>query len=143
MNDAHKRESGFTLIEVMIVIAIIGILAAIAIPNFIAYRDKAYCTHAENDADNIIAALASYFATPAHNSLILPINIIGNQNSGGLQNIINGITFPLLNGANTATITGTLPNLTITVHDVDQRCPQSYQAGSANWNNWFYTKTLQ
>ncbi len=38
----RTNEKGFTLIELMIVIAIIGILAAIAIPNFIAYRNKAF-----------------------------------------------------------------------------------------------------
>ncbi len=42
-----NNQKGFTLIELMIVIAIIGILAAIAIPNFIAYRDKSFCSAAE------------------------------------------------------------------------------------------------
>ncbi len=58
------NKKGFTLIELMIVIAIIGILAAIAIPNFIAYRNKAYCSRAESDAANVLAGIACYFAEP-------------------------------------------------------------------------------
>ena len=60
----NSNEKGFTLIELMIVIAIIGVLAAIAIPNFISYRDKAYCTAAEKDAGTIAAALADYYSNP-------------------------------------------------------------------------------
>jgi len=39
-----------------------GILAAIAVPNFIAYRDKAFCVQVEAEANNTIAALTQFYA---------------------------------------------------------------------------------
>ena len=65
----NSNEKGFTLIELMIVIAIIGILAAIAIPNFIAYRNKSYCSRAESDGQNVLAAIACYFAEPENRNV--------------------------------------------------------------------------
>src|SRR5210317_833943 len=91
------NSKGFTLIELMIVIAIIGILAAIAIPNFISYRNKAYCSAAESDANNIAAALADYYAIPSHVAMLSSADITAAKPGGlGLE----------LSNKNTATLSG-------------------------------------
>ena len=62
----RKSNKGFTLIELMIVIAIIGILAAIAIPQFSKYRARAYNSASLSDLRNLKTDLEGYFAEWQH-----------------------------------------------------------------------------
>ena len=58
----NSKKKGFTLIELIAVIAILGILAAVLIPNIIGYTDKAKVKSAQTNAKLVLSAIESYNA---------------------------------------------------------------------------------
>jgi prepilin-type N-terminal cleavage/methylation domain-containing protein len=62
MRKLHTRRGGFTLIELMIVVAIIGILAAIAIPNFLKFQLRSKTGEAKTNLAAMRTAEEGYFA---------------------------------------------------------------------------------
>jgi type IV pilus assembly protein PilA len=68
------RNAGFTLVELMVVVAIIGILAAIAIPNFLRFQARAKQSEAKANLSGIFVAQVSYFSV---NNTYGPFTSIG------------------------------------------------------------------
>lgn len=73
---------GFTLVEMLIVVAIIGILAAIAIPQFAIYRQTSYCAMIKSDLVNLaISQEAYYYDNDSY--------LVATQGAGGSSNVPN------------------------------------------------------
>jgi prepilin-type N-terminal cleavage/methylation domain-containing protein len=85
----NAKEGGFTLLELMVIVAIIGILTTIAIANYAAFKSLAYNATAASDARGI-APGASLASDPQHYTAPLLITLDG---TGGLITQLPGANY--------------------------------------------------
>src|SRR5439155_24997028 len=113
---AFKKRSfksvGFTLVEILVVIAVIGLLAAIAIPQFMSYRSEAIDAQMKSDLRNASIAIEAYYAKQS----VLPASLAetagyGFQSTDGVT-LSFAILSPTSYRVTAAKTGGTQPNFT-------------------------------
>jgi len=90
----NSNKKGFTLIELMIVVAIIGILAAIAVPQFMQYRSRSYMTAARTDARNAHTVVHAWLTN----------NPGGNPPAEAIIGPAAGVNYPVVRASDGSTI---------------------------------------
>lgn len=110
----NQSSKGFTLVEIMIVVVIIGLLAAMAIPAFQKVRQSSQDKAVLNNARQLSAAADQYFLENGVSSVVLS-NLVGAANYVKAINTVAGESYPTgYTQGTTITITGVAGVRTIT-----------------------------
>src|SRR5947208_95036 len=93
MNNYHPSQKGFTLVEIMIVVVIIGLLAAMAIPAFQKVRTSSQDKAVLNNARQLSAAADQYFLENGVSTVDIT-GLVGATNYVKAVNTVAGETYP-------------------------------------------------
>lgn len=81
-----RSRSGFTLIELMIVVSVLGTLTAVVVPNFLSVKTKSFDGAAKADLRNMIVAQENYFSdTQAYTDVVVSAGGRGDLDGNGTE----------------------------------------------------------